>query len=140
MKVTKSFEFSGAHRLYNYQGNCHNIHGHEYKVEVTFEGSQDALGIIIDFRVIKDKCQTWVDENWDHAYIYHPEDEVGTYLTNKGFRTFDMGANPTAENMSRFLFDQFFYITEEESAKLVNVRVYETPTSWADFELADWNA
>ena len=34
MELTKIFEFSAAHRLPDYKGQCNNLHGHTWKVEI----------------------------------------------------------------------------------------------------------
>ena len=35
IEVTKIFRFESAHNLPNYEGDCANLHGHSYKLEVT---------------------------------------------------------------------------------------------------------
>ena len=68
LRLTKQFTFEMAHALPLYEGKCHNIHGHSYKLFVTVEG--DALdnlsaegdmgefklpdtGMVMDFSQIK---------------------------------------------------------------------------------------
>ena len=54
--VTKLFEFEACHHLPHYDGACHNLHGHSYKLEVTVSGqvskneNDPKCGMIIDFK------------------------------------------------------------------------------------------
>ncbi|MBR6908475.1 6-carboxytetrahydropterin synthase, partial [bacterium] len=57
LTVTKIFKFEAAHWLPFYDGACHNLHGHSYKLEVTVTGEvkenvkNPQCGMIIDFSV-----------------------------------------------------------------------------------------
>ena len=59
LRLTKQFTFEMAHALPDYQGKCHNIHGHSYKLYVTVEGGNPpvegspANGMVMDFHAIK---------------------------------------------------------------------------------------
>jgi len=126
--VEKELKFDTAHRLLNYEGKCHNVHWHTYRaifsIKTEFLNHQGMVKDFNEFKLIKD----WIDENRDHAYIYWNTDEIGEFLTEKGYRTFGMVENPTAENMARFLQGQFAYMG------VFKVQVYETPTSLAIYE------
>ncbi len=63
LKITS--QFAAAHQLRALVGGCENLHGHNWKVEVTVMGN--ALGddgLLMDFRVIKDipkrSLTTWI--------------------------------------------------------------------------------
>ncbi len=44
-------DFSSAHQLRGYQGECEELHGHNWKVEVEVEGEKlDSVGLLIDLR------------------------------------------------------------------------------------------
>ena len=48
--------FSAAHFLREYEGRCENLHGHNWRVEVTVRCEElDRAGMGLDFRVIKEK-------------------------------------------------------------------------------------
>lgn len=98
--------FRSGHRLIEpYEGKCNNVHGEGYTAIVILEQQVvDETGMIIDFSTCKKIIKQWIDDNWDHAYIGNENDIVLKYLTDEGFRTFDMGdINPTAENMAYVL-------------------------------------
>lgn len=116
--VTKSLHFCAGHRLYQYNGACSNIHGHNYRVEITIAGEPDELGMVLDFKTIKATIGKWLDENWDHALLLNKDDPL--IIDTKTFRT---DGNPTAEYMARYLFDKF---------KLYKVKVWETEDSYAE--------
>ena len=54
--------FSSAHHLLNYKGKCENMHGHNWKVEVTASGETlDKSNILIDFKLLKKEINEIVD-------------------------------------------------------------------------------
>lgn len=81
-EVAIEVTFDAAHRLLNYKGKCHNLHGHTYTaiIGVTREELVDA-GFVIDFGRIKKFVKEWVNENWDHATILNRDDELVLALT-----------------------------------------------------------
>ena len=58
-EVRVETNFSSAHHLLNYKGKCENMHGHNWKVEVTACGNElDESNILIDFKVF----QNYIDK------------------------------------------------------------------------------
>ncbi len=91
-EVTVEQAFSAAHSLRGYPGKCANVHGHNYKVEITVEGETlDALGMLLEFEVIKKAVAPWIDK-FDHAFL----NEIPPFDT----------VNPTAENLAKFFHDE----------------------------------
>ena len=83
--------FSAAHRLREYQGNCENLHGHNWKLDVRLRSERlDSLGMVADFREIKRLVKGVVDR-LDHQYL----NDVQPFT----------GVNPTTENVARFVYD-----------------------------------
>lgn len=100
--------FRAGHRLLPpYEGKCNNVHGEGYTAIIEFENNVlNEDGMVFDFGDIKSKCKKWIDDCWDHAYIFNNQDEIGKLLYDKGMKVFNMGReNPTAENMAKYLFD-----------------------------------
>jgi 6-pyruvoyltetrahydropterin/6-carboxytetrahydropterin synthase len=134
MRVTKIFEFDSAHRLnsshLSEQENvdifhaCNNFHGHTYKLYVTVEGNPDTVtGFVIDFKELKKKVQENVIDRFDHKVI----NEVPPFSYHDALTT-------TCENMIRFI---YYWLRVDAELNVVQLRLYETPTSYAEFSRAD---
>ncbi|MDU9048308.1 MAG: 6-carboxytetrahydropterin synthase QueD [Candidatus Electrothrix sp. Rat3] len=107
--------FSGGHHLRNYPGNCEKPHGHNWKVKVSVRVSElDALGMGVDFKVLKEKVNIIVDE-LDHCDLNeHPAFQ---------------DRNPSSEHIAAFLFEQLAQALNTERSTLYSVEVRETDTS-----------
>ena len=127
-KVTKYFDFEAAHHLENYKGKCSNIHGHSYRVAVTFVGNQlDEVGMLIDFHRIKILATKYITNKYDHTDLNQSMNMVTTW-----------GKNPTAENMAESFFHSFEDAiagieTYHRDVRVDNVKVWETKDSYATF-------
>ncbi|MEZ5401501.1 MAG: 6-carboxytetrahydropterin synthase QueD [Bryobacteraceae bacterium] len=104
--------FAAAHALRGYKGKCENLHGHNYKVEVTVAGDKlDGCGLIADFVDIKSALKSAIDR-LDHTNLNETP-------------PFDEELNPSAENIA-------WYIWREVQAQLgeathvASVKVWET--------------
>ncbi|MHB1699487.1 MAG: 6-carboxytetrahydropterin synthase QueD [Acidobacteriaceae bacterium] len=121
-EVTVESGFSSGHYLRNYHGKCENPHGHNYKVRVTLQGRElDATGLLLDFKLIKQVMRP-VIEYLDHQMINDlaPFTEV----------------NPSAENLSRYFYDETSKQLREMTDGRVRVKdctIYETDTTSATY-------
>lgn len=82
--------FSAAHQLNGYEGKCENLHGHNWRVDISVYG--DTLtdtGFLIDFKELKRILRT-VLERFDHQYL----NDVPPF----------QHTNPTAEQIAREIF------------------------------------
>lgn len=155
--ITRRFEFDSAHRVWGHESKCKHLHGHRYVAELTVTSADlDSLGRVIDFSVIKDIVSMWIDNNWDHNILLHPEDTLGRIWTrayNKNKKTksnrawmqalaifdtkspyiFPKDTNPTAENIAKVLFENAARLLKHLPIKVVHCRVYETPNCYADY-------
>jgi 6-pyruvoyltetrahydropterin/6-carboxytetrahydropterin synthase len=67
-KITITKSFSAAHAL-KIGGKCEDLHGHNFKVDVTIQGRElNPEGILIDFRDLK-RWTAEVLEELDHKYL-----------------------------------------------------------------------
>ena len=111
--------FSAAHQLREYGGKCEAFHGHNWKVEVFLKSSVlDKIGMVMDFGEIK-KVTNLVLADLDHKNL----NEVFPF-TEK---------NPTAENISSWIFSQLSKKLNSDNIRVSAVRVWETETSCASF-------
>ena len=117
--VTKQFMFEACHRLPHYDGACHNLHGHSYKLEVTVGGditdsNSPKCGMIIDFKDLKKIVKDVAVDKYDHSYLN------------------DFFPNPTAEIMV----EQIAHDISNSlpvGVYLVSCKLWETATSYAEY-------
>ncbi len=140
ISCSKSLEFDAAHRVVGHDSGCQLLHGHRYKVTFTFESNQlDQLGMVIDFKEIKKRFKSWIDENWDHNTILNREDqELGEKISAyTGQKVFYLDYNPTAENLAFYLgtivLEEVFSDKKNYIEALTEVKLQETPSSSASF-------
>ena len=121
-EVTVEAGFSSGHYLRNYHGKCENPHGHNYRVLVTLEGEElDEAGLLLDFKLLKHLLRPVV-ERLDHRMIN--DIEPFTEL------------NPSAENMSRYFYQQTAQQLKEMTGGRVRVKdctLFETDSSFARY-------
>ena len=119
-EVTIEETFSSGHALRNYRGKCENVHGHNYRCQVTVEGSQlDDIGLLVDFVELKRVVHSVLDR-MDHQWLNE-------------FPPFDV-LNPSAENMARYIYEQVNEgIKPREGVKIANVRLWETDAAHATY-------
>jgi 6-pyruvoyltetrahydropterin/6-carboxytetrahydropterin synthase len=110
--VTKIFTFDSAHSLENYIGKCSNIHGHTYKLEVTFKGFTDENGLVIDFHDIDRIVCDDVLEKIDHKNLNDVLD-----------------FNTTCENVGLWIWDETDNAFKGKSVVLEKIVLWETPTN-----------
>ena len=118
--VTKIFEFEACHKLPHYEGACHNLHGHSYKLEVTVKGNikrnpnNPKCGMIIDFKDLKSIVKDVVIDKYDHSYLN------------------DHFPNPTAEIMVESIAMDIIN-SLDTGIDLVSCKLWETSTSYAEY-------
>ncbi|MDZ4654631.1 MAG: 6-carboxytetrahydropterin synthase QueD [Coriobacteriia bacterium] len=113
-ELTIKGHFDAAHALRGYPGECRNLHGHTWDVEVTVQGEElDGIEIVYDFKRLKADLAAVLDE-YDHSYLNEiaPFDEL----------------SPTAENLSRIVYDRLIEIVGDE-VEVKEVSVWESPVA-----------
>ena len=128
--VTKRIDFCYGHRLLDYDGICRHPHGHNAVVEIELRAETlDRRNMVIDFNDIKHAIKTWIDRELDHKMILRHDDPLVEPLEKLGEPIFKLESNPTVERIAKLIFD----MTQHQGLDVVSVRVWETPTSWAEF-------
>ena len=123
--VTKLFEFEACHHLPLYDGACHKLHGHSYKLEVTVggriikDGTNHKNGMIIDFKDLKQIVKKVVIDTYDHSNLN------------------DFFPNPTAEIMVGCIAVDIIRELPKD-VYLTNVKLWETSTSYAEYSCFDY--
>lgn len=119
MIIYQKIFFDAAHRLLGYEGNCKNLHGHTWMVEVWLEAPIGSNGMVCDYRAIKE----YFKNNWDHRTLLNADDPLGGTLAYIGLPFAVVIGNPTAENIA-------LKIKSDLRAK--RVVVHESPKNYAD--------
>jgi 6-pyruvoyltetrahydropterin/6-carboxytetrahydropterin synthase len=129
--VTKRIEFCYGHRLLDYDGICKHPHGHNASVEVDVRTDKlDKRNMVADFSDIKRVVKGWIDRELDHKMILRHDDPLVGPLEALGEPIYKLDSNPTVERIAKLIFDK----SREEGLSVVEVRVWETPTSVASYK------
>jgi len=112
--------FAAAHSLRGYDGNCANMHGHNWDVEAYIQCTKlNKLGIAVDFKKVT-KIIKNVLNKLDHTNL----NEVAEFNS----------INPTAENISKFLYNELSGRLNTEFIKLVKIVVFESPDYGSSYQ------
>ncbi|MFW6205604.1 MAG: 6-carboxytetrahydropterin synthase QueD [Gemmatimonadota bacterium] len=118
--VSVQAHYDSAHFLRKYKGKCEKLHGHRYVVEAALVAEElNRSGLAYDFVDIKRHLRELADR-LDHENINDlpPFTEL----------------EPSAENQARYFFDQLKDgMPDRMKDALLYVRVWETPTQWAQY-------
>jgi 6-pyruvoyltetrahydropterin/6-carboxytetrahydropterin synthase len=117
--LTVHSHFAAAHNLINYQGDCENLHGHNWKVEVTVSARElNAAGLGVDFKILKKETNRILDE-LDHKYL----NELAPFQND----------SPSSENIARFLFEQLGRTLDNDNVTVQKVTVWESDHACASY-------
>lgn len=98
MILKQRITFDACHRLLNYDGNCNNLHGHTWMVEVELNSDRELndISMLLDYRTIKQ----YFKDNYDHRAILNKEDPLVNILLENKLLVTILEGNPTAENLA----------------------------------------
>jgi 6-pyruvoyltetrahydropterin/6-carboxytetrahydropterin synthase len=112
-------EFSAAHCLRGYQGNCSALHGHNWAVQVFVRAKEvDNVGIAVDFRKLKQELDAILNE-LDHTNL----NELDMFKDN----------NPTSELIAKYIYLILKEKINDSNVNVYKVRVCESPGSGASY-------
>jgi 6-pyruvoyltetrahydropterin/6-carboxytetrahydropterin synthase len=118
-RLTIHTHFAAAHNLINYQGDCENLHGHNWKVEVTVAARElDKAGLGIDFKILKRDTNRVLDQ-LDHKYL----NELEPFKEH----------SPSSENIAFFLFNELGKTLNSANVKVEKVNVWESEYACASY-------
>jgi 6-pyruvoyltetrahydropterin/6-carboxytetrahydropterin synthase len=111
--------FAAAHCLINYQGDCENLHGHNWKVEVAVIARElDKAGLGIDFKILKAETNSLL-KTLDHKYL----NELLPFAE----------LSPSSENIARYLYAELGRKLNNENIKVDKVTVWESDFAGASY-------
>ncbi len=146
LKVTKIFTFEMAHALLGYDGACRNIHGHSYKLHVTIAGKplqqpgHPNDGMVMDFKQLKALVNKEIIHTYDHALVLNEKFslEIIASLKKGNQKLILKPFQPTCENLL-LEFVQNIKSRLPEGVELFGMKLYETATSYAEWEIENIN-
>jgi len=119
LKITT--QFGAAHQLKDTGGECENLHGHNWNIEVYVKGERlDKNGLLVDFKVLKNETKEIIDK-LDHKYL----NELAWFR--------DM--NPTSENISRLIYELLSRKINNENISVSRVTTWESDTACATYSV-----
>ena len=143
VRITKEFNFEAAHALDGYDGKCQDIHGHNYKLSLTFLGepitnkSLSTNGMVVDFGEIKDFLNNKIKHLFDHRLILRKDSRfIGLERKNERIRYVDY--QPTTENMLLEIVEIVLNSFEKNNnAVLCSAFLRETSSSYVEWHKED---
>ncbi len=135
MRIAKEFRWEMGHRLLCHAGQCKNLHGHSYRMQVEVTSDELLNGMVMDYYDLKQTVQPFVDE-LDHCFIINSKDEklleaakeLKTKIVVVDFET-------TAENLCRYFIDKILEKGLPKKIQKLKVKIFETSTSYAEEEI-----
>jgi 6-pyruvoyltetrahydropterin/6-carboxytetrahydropterin synthase len=147
-RICKSIEIESGHMLSKHPDKCRFPHGHTRKVEFVLEADElDGNEMVCDFKIIKDAVGGWLD-GFDHSLCMNTADSAfEEFKARYGERVIGFeNEDPTTEVLAKTIFDHATQALASYAAsfcaryplakgvRLVRVRVWETSSSWAEYE------
>jgi 6-pyruvoyltetrahydropterin/6-carboxytetrahydropterin synthase len=118
-RLTITSSLAAAHNLISYQGDCENLHGHNWKVEVSVTARElDKAGLGLDFKVLKKETRELL-QTLDHKYLnqLHP-------FTDH---------SPSSENIARYLYAELSGRLNDGNIAVQEVTVWESDVARATY-------
>lgn len=111
--------FAAAHRLVGSGGKCENLHGHNFKVELTVGGDDlDDSGMLMDFTDLKKTLKSILSD-LDHRDLntVHPFSQ----------------SSPSSEKIAEYIYQRASQELDGGSAGVVSVTVSESDAASATY-------
>ncbi len=127
--ITRKMHFCAAHRLYDDSlspeenrerfGECVNLHGHSYVLEVTFAGNPDEkTGMVVHLSELDAITKERVVRRLDHKYLNEDVDVFRDVV-------------PTVEMLAKYVWERLEGAVP--GARLHQVRIHEDNLFYADY-------
>jgi len=110
--VIREQDFSAAHFLREYGGQCEQLHGHNYRVQVSVGCDKlDAEGLVVDFAALKAAMQAVINR-FDHQLLNEipPFDKL----------------NPSLEHLARLIAEEVAARLDGDRVRVTECRLWET--------------
>lgn len=118
-ELTIETRFAAAHQLRGYKGRCENLHGHNWKVQVSVGSDRlNDIGLAIDFGELKAMTNEVVS-TLDHGML----NEIFPFTE----------INPSSENIAKWIFESLKKRVDRDNLELSSVTVWESETASATY-------
>ena len=107
-RVERYHDICCGHRIVGHEGKCAWLHGHNYRITFQLQSKYvNDMGIVIDFSEMKQIFCDWLDKEFDHRFLVWDKDPLLPQLQEicDGIRVVPF--NPTAENLAKYLVEEF---------------------------------
>ena len=117
LKIEESF--AAAHRLRGYKGQCEDLHGHNWKIEVVVRADRlDDIGLALDFHELKSVTKKVLGP-LDHSFL----NDLPPFLEQ----------NPSSENIARYVLEEVASQVEREGLRVHRVTAWESDRACASY-------
>lgn len=145
-RICKTFTVESGHMLSKHPERCRFPHGHTRKIEVVVSSETlDPNEMVLDFKALRLAVAGYI-ERFDHAMAVNSQDPLLPAIREAhpdSLIVFE-GLDPTTEVLAKDLFDHVAavlrtgfqdggYTIIPGAVTLERVRVWETPSSWAEY-------
>jgi len=112
-------QFAAAHQLRGYKGKCEDLHGHNWRVQVTVNTEKlNDIGLALDFHDLKEIVNEPVSA-LDHTFL----NDLFPF-TEK---------NPSSENIAKWIYESIRNKISEQECNISSVTVWESETASATY-------
>ncbi|MCP4748448.1 MAG: 6-carboxytetrahydropterin synthase QueD [Desulfobacteraceae bacterium] len=117
-ELTVKTHFAAAHQLTMVSQKCENLHGHNWKIEVSITGEKlDSKGILLDFGVIKAHIKNII-KDLDHKHLNDMPCFEG---------------NPSSERISVEIANRLKELIEDKNVRVSRVSAWESDNACATY-------
>jgi 6-pyruvoyltetrahydropterin/6-carboxytetrahydropterin synthase len=117
--------FAAAHQLKMVAAKCENLHGHNWKIEVSLVGKdlKTDAGILMDFGVLKKHVADIMDD-LDHKFLNELE-------------WFGDNMPPSSENIARYVAKSLMTRITDKDVRVARVTAWESENACATYIVED---
>jgi len=116
-------DFSAAHQIRGYKGECERLHGHNWKIQVHVVAERlNEIDMVIDFHELK-RLTEEVIAPLDHSFL----NDIFPF-TEK---------NPSSENIAKWIYDSLRKKINNDNIHLSAVTVWESDGASASYFESD---
>src|SRR4030042_6927112 len=116
-------DFSAAHQIRGYKGECERLHGHNWKIQVHVVAERlNEIDMVIDFHELK-RLTEEVIAPLDHSFL----NDIFPF-TEK---------NPSSENIAKWIYDSLRKKLNDDNIQLSAVTVWESDGASASYFESD---